>query len=391
MRSTATTLSALAIAVSIAGATTAQEEPTGRFEGEVSVNEVQLDVVVTDRSGNVILGLGPNDFIVEEDGSEVEVASSTFYSNMSFVESANMAERLGIDPADVPVDRYFVLFIHDQRTLLPSLVRKYMDVTRRVEDWIFKELLPNDWVAVVRYDAKLMVHTDFTTDNQVILQAVRDAARGKRPPDIWPSRLEEDATGPSLMAHLPQGKEMMRQTKRIYDGMSVLADALGKITGRKNLLFWSMGFGEGDEFGNWTPDVRYYDPMMQALNDNNVAVYSISIFESLSAQNSALGTSAAGGGIAPAGNAFEPALGAAIDIMGSSLSTIADDTGGRHFFNFIAFDKPLSQVLEENNGYYLLSYRTETPLGESGYRQVEVKAKNPEFQVKARQGYRFGA
>ena len=69
---------------------------------------------------------------------------------------------------------------------------------------------------------------------------------------------------------------------------------------------------------------------------------------------------------------------------------MSKDTGGRTFFNHISFDAPLEQILSENSGYYLLSYQTETPAGDTGYREVTVRAKNPDFEVKAREGYRFG-
>ncbi len=383
MKPTTQILLALALVPTLSVATQAQEEPAGRFEGEVRVNEVLLDVVVTDQSGNVILGLGPSDFVVEEEGKPVEVTTSTFYSNRSFVESADVGNRLGISPDDVPVDRYFILFYHDQRRLLPQLTTRYMEATRRIEEWIFKELLPNDWVAVVRYDAKLMVHTDFTTDNERIVKAVRDAARGKNPPDTWPSRVDEEAEGSSLLAHLPQGRELMKETKRIYSAFDVLAKAAGNVVGRKNLLLFSMGFGELDSFGTWTPDERYYDDMMHSLNDNNLAVYSISVLDAVSGQTAGFAT--------PGEQSAAAGLTAVVGGMENGLSLLSDDTGGRYFFNFINFERPLSDVLEENNGYYLLSYRSETPIGESGYRSVEVKPKNPDFKVKARQGYKFGA
>ncbi len=51
---------------------------------------------------------------------------------------------------------------------------------------------------------------------------------------------------------------------------------------------------------------------------------------------------------------------------------------------------PLDQIAEENNGYYLLSYQSEKPAGKSGFQQVEVKTTNPEFRVKAREGYTYG-
>ena len=335
------------------------------FEERLDVTEVLLDVLVTDKKGNVILGLQPEDFVVEEDGQRIEVRSATFYSNRRFVESTDAARRLGISADDVPVDRFFILFFHDARRNDPSLIGQQIEAVRRAEHWVDTELLPNDWVAVVRYDASLMIHQDFTTDDEEIFAALKDVAKGKNPSANWPSRME-DHVGPSLRKNLPQGKDLNRRSRRIYDALETLADAADYITGRKNLLFFSMGFGELNDFGTYIPDERFYGDMMEALNDSNTAVYSISLYDALSEQDPAVGT------------------------LENGMSLLASDTGGRYFFNFANFATPLRQVVEENNGYYLLSYAASTPAGETGYRKVKVSTANPNFVVKGREGYAFG-
>ena len=73
------------------------------------------------------------------------------------------------------------------------------------------------------------------------------------------------------------------------------------------------------------------------------------------------------------------------------MNQLADDTGGRYFFNFTNFITPFEQVAQENSGYYLLSYRLERPAGKSGYQPVQVKTTNPEFKVRARRGYEYGS
>ena len=69
---------------------------------------------------------------------------------------------------------------------------------------------------------------------------------------------------------------------------------------------------------------------------------------------------------------------------------LATDTGGRYLYNFTNFLTVLQQISTENSGYYLLSYRSQHPAGSAGYQQVEVKTTNPEFHLKARQGYVWG-
>jgi VWFA-related protein len=353
-----------------------------QFGTTVDVSEVLLDVVVTDRDGNVILGLQPDDFVVDDGERNVEISSATFYSNRAFLESAGLASRLGVNPDEVPVDRFFILFFHDPKSFFPELVSEQLDALRWARRWVHQELLPNDFVAVVSYDYKLKIHQDFTTDNEVILQALEAVGRGKDPSSNWPSRIDAHA-GPSLTKNLPRGNELRRQSTRIYSALETLADAAGYIVGRKNLLMFSMGFGEPADFssgtgfltagssgrsnfGSYRVDERYYPPMMQALNDANVAVYAISLLKNIRNEN------------------------AAQSILANSLSLLAKDTAGRYYNNFLNFRDPMRRVVKDNNGYYLLSYPAEFARGESGYRKVTVNTRNPDFVVRARQGYRFG-
>jgi VWFA-related protein len=356
---------ALAIALMLPQSSSAQDEPQSEFSGQIDVTEVLLDVLVTDPSGNVIVGLQPDDFIVKDGGKEVEVTSATFYSNRRFVESAQVAERLGVQPDEVPSDRFFILFFHDQRFEDPSITSNVLDALRWAKIWVEEETLAYDYVAVLSYDVKLKIHQDFTLDRQALVDALVSVAKMRDPESTWPSRTAMHE-GPSLRQNLPQGKELRRQTRRVYSGLSLTAEAAGHIVGRKNMLLFSFGFGYQNDFGTFYPDPRYYPPMMQALNDNNVAVYSISWFKNLGDQS------------------------AGQDQMENVLSLLSSDTDGTFYFNFVNFQTPLIKVVEDNNGYYLLSYSAEHERGRKGYQQVEVGTRNHEFKVRGRKGYLYG-
>ena len=358
---------ALAAAVILAPAVPAQdppqEKPQGQFGEKVNVHEVLLDVLVTDAKGHVIVGLGPDDFVVKEDGKPVNVTGVSFYSNRSLVETAEAAGKKGLTKAEAPEDRYFILFFDDQKSNAvdaPELLSQQMEAVQRARDWVARELLPNDWVAVVSYDQKLKVQQDFTHDRKSLAAAISDAMKGKDHEGNWPSRVTQ-GNGPSLFAGLPRGNALRDRTGTIYDGIGVIAEAAGKITGRKNLLMFSNGFGQINSFGQYIPDERYYPPMVHTLNDNNVAVYPIDLV--------------------PSGTQHT---------MTDAMNQLASDTGGKYFFNFTNFITPLKQVAQENSGYYLLSYSTEWPTGRAGYQEVQVQTTNPEFKVRARKGYEYG-
>ncbi len=358
-------LLAAALLTALGSPLNAQQNPETEFRERIQVTEVLLDVLVTDPSGNVILGLDKDDFVVEVEGQPVELNSATFYSNRRLLDSGLLPESAGVSPGDVPVDRYFILFFHDQRPEYPSLTGQFLDALRWAQKWVDEAILPNDYVAVASYDHKLELHQDLTNNRSALKEALKAVAKGRDPGSNWPSR-QAGGPGPSRRRNLPHGRHLSRQTRRIYSGLETLAEAAGYITGRKNLLFFSVGFGRLNDFGTYLPDERYYPPMMEILNDNNVAVYAISMFENLRDENPAQA------------------------VLGNVLSLLAADTGGRYYFNFVNFQVPLQKVVDDNSGYYLLSFSAEHPLGERGYREVEVATRNPVFKLRARKGYRYG-
>lgn len=356
----ATAMLALAVAPAAVLAQNNEQPPRQEgFGGEITVNEVLLDVLVTDRKGNVIVGLTPQDFVVKEDGKPVDLTGVTFYSNRRLVGTA----KEGVAVEKVPEDRYFILFFDDQKdaaTEAPELLGRQVEAGQRARDWVLKERQPADWVAVVSYDTKLKVQQDFTRDGRALAEAVAAAVKGKDSEGNWPSRIKE-GEGPSLFAALPKGNELRDKTTTVYDAMRVLARAAGNIHARKNLVMFSTGFGRVNNFNQYIPDPRYYAGMADALNDNNVAVYSIDL--------------------TPPGT---------IHPLASSINQLSNDTGGQYYATFNSFSTPLKQIGQENSGYYLLSYRSEQPAGKSGFQPVQVTTTNPEFKVRARKGYAFG-
>lgn len=344
----------------------AAQTPAGddRFEGKVDVNEVLLDVLVTDKQDNVILGLGKDDFVVQEDGKPVELNGLTFYSSSRFLESQSEAAQKGLSVDRSPQDRYFILFFDDQRDAAfdsPQLLPRQIDAGRKAREWVEKEMLPTDFVAVAGYQKKLKVYQDFTHDRRAVAAAVQAAAQSKDVDNLWPSRIGKPDQGPSLTVALPLGKALRDKTPTIYEGLGELAKAAGGVTGRKNLILFTIGFGRLNNFGLYQPDPRYYTPMVQALNDNNVAVYNVDL--------------------TPPGTDHP---------LSSAMNQLADETGGRYYFNFTNFLTPLRQLAKENSGYYLLSYQSPHAAGTQGFQKVTVKTVNPEFRVRTREGYRYG-
>jgi len=320
----------------------------------VTVTEVLLDVTVTDRDGHVILGLGPDDFVVEEEGVPVEVTSLSFYSSRIDLDAPDRDRE-----RDAARDRLFILFLHDRSRQDPSQRVRFLQAARRARQWVDESLLPGDWVAVASFDFKLKVQQDFTRDRGLLDQAIRQAVLGKDPnAGNWPSRSPATGQAPSLLAGLPRGRELRRQTATVYAALERLAEASRRVRTRKTLILLSQGFEGLPGSLGYRPDPRDYPGMMHALNDANVAVYAVDLGD-IGAESS----------------------------LRDSLHLLASDTGGRHFRDQVSFGGVFERISDENSGYYLLGYEARHGVDVAGYRRVKVTALNPELRIRGRGGF----
>jgi VWFA-related protein len=346
----------------------AQEPPAlvAPFGAEILVSEVLLDVLVTDKKGDVILGLGPADFRVKEDDRQVEVTSATFYSNRRYVGAAPLPADTGAAAGNAGLaPHYFVFFFDDQRTHnvdVPGLLQRQIRAGKDAVEWLHAGLAPTDWVAVLGYDNRLKIFQDFTQDPGAIERAFLAATTGRGSRDNFPSRQTPSAPGaPALAPGLPVGDALSRETGTIYEALTLVAEASAPLVGRKNLMLFTIGFGRMNRYYQYEPDPRYFEPMSESLNDANVAVYTFDLTDT--------------GAQHPYANA---------------MSHISDDTGGRYFPNVLHFKAPIADVAKETSGYYLVSYKAGHLTGLRGFQKVEVELANPELKVTARKGYRFG-
>src|SRR4051812_33007404 len=92
-----------------AAAPAAPATAPGSFGEQIEVTEVLLDAQVTDKSGNVIVGLGPGDFHVTEGGKPVQITDVRFYSSRPQLNAA------GKQTTPAESQRFYIVLFHDQR------------------------------------------------------------------------------------------------------------------------------------------------------------------------------------------------------------------------------------------------------------------------------------
>jgi len=332
----------------------AQTPEPNKLTETLDVNVVLLDALVTDPRGNQILGLGKDDFIVKEGGVAQPIESVDYYTNRQLLNAPEAGADFKVER--VHEDRYFIFFfdkpndsqLWDRLALARGAARRFVD----------EQMKPGDRVAVVGHDVRLKVYSDFTSDRQQLATAIDDVAK-------FGLGLKEATAGDSvsILRNL-KINEMIDRTGTVYEAITLLGRATAPIHARKNLVLFSAGIreiGESSRDGVLFNESRYYEPMVQALNSADVAVYAANLFEDSSD--------------AP--------------VIHQTLDRITHDTNGQYFRHPVSFSTPLKEIERQNAGYYLITYHAQHGAA-AGYQKVDVSLKNAEFRVKARGGYSFG-
>jgi len=329
-----------------------QQEP---FRERLEVSAVLVDVTVTDKRGNQILGLTKDDFIVTEDGAEQTIDSLDYFTNRRLLTGTE--ESAGFKVEKIRPERYFILMLHKPGSA--RFMSEVLEARSAATDFVNKEMLPTDLVAVVSYDIRLRIFSDFTSDKKQLRDALREAgsfSRGITRPGA------AAAEGPSILRNLDLA-EMINDTSRIYDAIRLLANSVRGIPARKVLVLFSPGIGEPSDFSPTIPENEEFRfrPMMSALNRANVTVFAMPL---------------------PKGRGPHATE--------SNLYRMAQETGGEYFRNVVNYASPLRRVENLSSGYYLLTYSAKKPVGASGFQRIQIRLRNPEFRVRAREGYGYG-
>ncbi|HEX8618561.1 MAG TPA: VWA domain-containing protein [Thermoanaerobaculia bacterium] len=352
MKRSAVFVALLALAIP----TFAQQQP---FQEEIEVNAVLLDVIVTDARGNQILGLGPDDFVVKENGVAQPVDSVDYFTNRRLLNATE--ENAPFKVERVREERYFIFFF--DKPADPSVLTSQVTLAREaVRDFVRKDMKETDLVAIAGHDVRLKIYSDFTNDRKQLERALNEATRFGR----GITKPNAQAEGASILRTLDTEK-MVDKSGTVYQALDLLADAVRPIRGRKNLVVFSPGIVDREEnvaAGQMlTNRSRYLDPALESLNAANVSVYGVQL------QNNA----------------------PAATYVHQRLSELSESTGGRYFQFNTNFRNAVNNVEETNAGYYLLTYRSKQPRGATGFQKVNVSLRNPEFRVVSRSGYQLGS
>jgi VWFA-related protein len=408
-------------------------------------NLVVVDVVVSDE-GKPVKGLERQAFHIFENGQEqsIKVFEEHNSADASQVQSLPSlpANTYSNFPETAVTTAANVLLLDALNTPMKDQIY----VRKQMTEYI-KNIPPGTRIAIFTLASKLRIVQGFTTDSTRLLAALSDKRNSPGttplladPNDATPtnlvSGLQDMGASTQAIASLQQFQadeaafQLDLRVQYTLDALKQLAAYLGGIPGRKNLIWFSGSFpvdldpdvSLGDEFSA----VRNYTDQLKATSDlltiSRVAVYPVDargLFTApmFSAANQGAnysgvshGTSSMGG--APpspgthAGGAARPrnsSNGSASNPNSfardssnffqstaaehATMQEIAQDTGGRAFYDTNGIKEALASAIENGENYYTLAYIPDDAKFDGKFRKIQVNLPEWNHQLAYRQGY----
>lgn len=416
--------------------TTPQSLPQGQ-QSTAAVLKVQtrlviVDVVALDRKGAPVRNLEAEDFTMQEEGAMQKISIFNFQQgNQSqgqpteFVQAPLSPNRVSNMPRFKTNSTLNVLLLDGIN--VTSTNQKYT----REQMLKFLEKLPaGQPLAVYALGSKLRMLQDFTTDPTLLREAVKkakDNAMGVRAEmtnaaDLPPGVLEQ-MPDDMLIAVLRFGQDLaMHQlddrVKLTVTQLGALARNLAGFPGRKNLIWLSEAFPDylvpsnpdptedrSVVKGGLQPIMKTYqaeiDHMADLLSNAQVAVYPVDVgtlanrdaYSSLSNTDNngnLLGRSSRGATRQRTGSQQANEISRATETATNShatMNSVADQTGGKAFYNTNNLEKAVHESMEDGSTYYTLGYYPQNKDWDGRFRKIIVKVNRPGIKLHYRQGF----
>ena len=375
---------------------------------------VTVQVLVRDRSGHPVTGVGENEFQVFEqvppkkDQRPQKIAAFQFVSvaaiaagdKGSMVMPAGVYSNLvSMQKKPVPPTVLLVDGLNTSVTAQQQVHRQMVKMLKTIPD--------NVPVSVFLLDRQLHLLQDFTTDPTLLKTAAAKAfsldAAGLA--EVEPSEDPEalsaqlvDVPGAPLEALARFEREtfaaqMDIRVQATLDAFRAIARHLSGYPGRKNLLWVSSSFPlqiAPDDVNKFNGLRNYDDRMVEvtnALSDARVAVYPLDA-GGLQTQTYFNASSRVRG--TPTGRAMGNSI-QREDVMRfskqESMTTLAEGTGGQICVNDNDLSDCVKRAMDDGASYYELAYYPDSANWEGEFHRIVVKTTHSGVSLSYRRGY----
>jgi len=359
------------------------------------VDLVTVNVVVRDKSGNVVKGLTREDFTVLEDGRPQTIDTFDF-EEVGAPENPAPPSAIptilgGVGrPTPAPLVGRPVVSMHDRRlvVLMFDLSSMAVEDTQRAldaaRDYVTTKVGQADTVAIVTYASSLDVALDFTSDKNMLLNTI-DRLNGieglgfEEMIAADPDATVDDTNG----AFVADDTEFnMFNTDRRLQALRSMIDALSGIQQKKSLVYFSSGMNQTGMDNR----VAMRGVIDRAVR-TNLSIYSADmrglqavVPGGAASQASTRGVSAfSGRGVSSAFSSMNASQ--------DALSSLSEDTGGRAFFDRNDFGGVFDRVIADTSAYYVLGYSSTNLARDGRFRRMRIQLKRSDLKLEYRVGY----
>jgi VWFA-related protein len=413
-------LALLSLASPLLATFTAAQQPQRRSDDVLRVNTelVQTDFMVFDKQGNFVDGLKSDQFVLKVEGKPREI---TFFDRIaagSRNEEAQLAAARG-NPANtdakkpaVPLDRgRTVMFFLDDLHLSNGSMGQARQMLKR---FVEREMRQNDQSAIATATGQLGFLQQLTDNREVMMTAI-DRLRTQQqlllhtaesPPmteyqALAVEQRDSDVIGFFVDAILKENPglgaqtaaEMVRQrasqileesssiTTRSLSSFRAFVENTSVLPSRKLIFFISDGF---------FLDRNHSDNYNRLQFITSAAARSGTVIYSIDARGLTTGLPDASVVVAadPSGRLSRGGMGE-LKASQDGLNAMANDTGGRAFFNTNSLSLAITSALKETSVYYLLAWRPDNDEQRNAkFRRLEVSITGrPDLIVRFRRGF----
>ncbi|MGA2218149.1 MAG: VWA domain-containing protein [Terracidiphilus sp.] len=385
-------------------------EPQSAVTLRQNVNNVLIDVVVSDKNGQPVKGLARTQFQVLENGAPQQI--SFFEEHQSAPPPASPAHPLQLPPnvyTNFPTtapDTGPILVLLMDALNTPSA--EQVKVRLAMLSYL-RQIPPGRRIAIFTLTGRLHMIQGFNSDPNVLTAALDQAAAWQKQShltddpgqdsysDSMPKLgIGQAATGTSsVLSNFIAHEQTWKTDERVgftLDALDALGIYLSALPGRKNLIWFSGSFPIAIGSGSDVSNARNYEDALRKTTDlltlARVAVYPMdpgalptpSMFSSTRPNNGLLENS--GATISQINKESADRISAL-----ATMDTIAESTGGRAFHSTNDLAGAINTVTELNSNYYTIAYEPADMKYDGKLRKLTVQVDAPKVKLDYRRGY----
>ncbi len=359
-------------------------------------NLVIVDVVVRDKSGNVIDGLKPEDFSVFEDGKPQKISVFEFQKLTNAPEpppKLALSDQLKLPEAPkttITAEKPGSIQYHDKRLMILYLDFSSMGINEQLRaqdaalEYIDKRITKDDLVAILLYTSDVQVLTDFTADRDVMTSIIKALPIGEMSEMAGLADTDSangEDTGAAFVAD--ETEFNIFNTDQKLAAIEQAARMLAPLPEKKALVYFSAGVNK-----TGIDNQAQLEATINAAVKANVAIYPIDARGLMADPPGGDASHAASRGTGIYNGSVYNQQRATINDSQETLYTLAADTGGKAFFDSNDITAGIVQAQQEMHSYYLLGYYTTNNARDGKYRKITVKLNNNlSAKLEHRKGY----